>query len=229
VRPENPTTDPAIADSTARASVDARGVGYYKARNSSSTPHPEPAIVPKINPGEVLPKRSLLDIDSHTVEIPAAEHLIHLQFRRFAGCPFCNLHLRSVKQRYDEIVAAGVREVVVFPASAATLHAHQPEMPFPIIPDPMRKLYRALGVETRILGAFLPRAWARSIRAGFLRQPLAIPRGGEHPFGLPADFLIAPNGRVIACKYGEHVYDQWTVDELLELARMPHEGIAAAK
>ena len=39
------------------------------------------------------------------------------------------------------------------------------------------------------------------------------PTGG--PFGLPADFLIAPDGRVAAVKYGEHAYDQWTVDELL--------------
>ncbi|WP_258958033.1 hypothetical protein [Streptomyces leeuwenhoekii] len=35
---------------------------------------------------------------------------------------------------------------------------------------------------------------------------------------LPADFLIASDGRVLAAKYGEHVYDQWSVDELLEPA-----------
>jgi hypothetical protein len=33
--------------------------------------------------------------------------------------------------------------------------------------------------------------------------------------GLPADFLIASDGRVLACKYGAHAYDQWSVDEIL--------------
>jgi hypothetical protein len=35
---------------------------------------------------------------------------------------------------------------------------------------------------------------------------------------LPADFLIAPDGTVIAKKYGTHAYDQWSVDELLKHA-----------
>jgi hypothetical protein len=43
------------------------------------------------------------------------------------------------------------------------------------------------------------------------------PTGGR--FGLPADFLIAPDGRVAALKYGRHAYDQWTVDELLDHVR----------
>ena len=49
----------------------------------------------------------------------------------------------------------------------------------------------------------------------------AICRGG--PLGLPADFLIAPSGRINAVKYGTDAYDQWSVDELLTLAK----GVAA--
>jgi hypothetical protein len=36
--------------------------------------------------------------------------------------------------------------------------------------------------------------------------------------GLPADFLIASDGRILAAKYGRHANDQWEVDELLQLA-----------
>jgi hypothetical protein len=42
-----------------------------------------------------------------------------------------------------------------------------------------------------------------------------LPTGGQ--LGVPADFLIASDGQVIAAKYGQHAYDQWTVDELLTL------------
>ncbi|MFD3934817.1 hypothetical protein ACFWSF_06050 [Streptomyces sp. NPDC058611] len=76
-----------------------------------------------------------------------------------------------------------------------------------------------------------PRAWGPVLRAvarsavaalrGRERLPDANPRGGR--LGLPADFLIAPDGAVVAARYGAHVYDQWSVDELLELeaARRP--------
>jgi hypothetical protein len=36
-------------------------------------------------------------------------------------------------------------------------------------------------------------------------------------FGLPADFLVAPDGKLIAVKHGKHADDQWSVDELLSL------------
>ncbi len=42
------------------------------------------------------------------------------------------------------------------------------------------------------------------------------PEGGR--LGLPADFLIAADGRILAARYGEHAGDQWSVDELLDLA-----------
>ncbi|EUA90004.1 putative alkyl hydroperoxide reductase/ Thiol specific antioxidant/ Mal allergen [Mycobacterium ulcerans str. Harvey] len=35
--------------------------------------------------------------------------------------------------------------------------------------------------------------------------------------GLPADFLIGSDGRVLATKYGNHADDQWSVDEPLDL------------
>jgi hypothetical protein len=35
---------------------------------------------------------------------------------------------------------------------------------------------------------------------------------------LPADFLIGSDGRVLAAKFGRHADDQWSVDELLDMA-----------
>ena len=52
------------------------------------------------------------------------------------------------------------------------------------------------------------------------------PTGGH--LGLPGDFLIGPDGRVLACKHGRHANDQWSVDELLALRlqrkRLTHRG-----
>ena len=177
--------------------------------------------------GDAFPTLELTATSGQLVTIPdPAGNFVHLQLRRFAGCPICNQHLRSIVTRHDEIRSHGIREVVVFHSTAAELAKHEAELPFPLIADPERKLYRRLGVERRPSSLLSTRA----LRAAIAGQAAAFgnrstkrgalgpikPTGGR--LGLPADFLIAPDGRVAALKYGQHAYDQWTVDELLDHA-----------
>jgi hypothetical protein len=68
----------------------------------------------RLGDGFAVPTRELTSISGETVSIPDGAVLVHLQLRRFAGCPICNLHLRSLAERYEEISAAGIREIVVF-------------------------------------------------------------------------------------------------------------------
>jgi len=145
--------------------------------------------------------------------------------RRFSGCPICNLHLRSISTRLDEIAAAGVSEVVVFHSTIDELRRYESELPFTVVADPRKDLYRTLGVESSPRAVLNPRFWlrvpavmaqvARTVRRSHRAAPLT-PTGGQ--LGLPADFLVDSRGRVVAVKYGRHASDQWTVDELLEHA-----------
>jgi peroxiredoxin len=182
----------------------------------------------KLVVGSTVPARELLAVSGERVSVPDPEHLIHLQFRRFAGCPVCNLHLRSVVARHSELVAAGVREVVFFHSPAAELREHVLDLPFAVVADPDKRLYREFGVESGRRALFDPRAWGAIVR-GILRDlgpmlrgrrpaPAIRPHGGR--LGLPADLLVAPDGRVLAAKYGEHAYDQWPVDEILAYATL---------
>ena len=181
----------------------------------------------RIEPGAVIEPQELLGVRSEHVQIPDSQQLVHLQFRRFAGCPVCNLHLHSIAQRHAELVAASVREVAVFHSTADELLPHAGHLPFSVIADPEKRLYGEFGVESapRALldpGAWLPilRGVTRSLNIAFRREqpsPALNPHGGR--FGLPADFLLASDGKVLACKYGSHVYDQWSVDEILVLSR----------
>ncbi|MFC3574603.1 peroxiredoxin-like family protein [Streptomyces yaanensis] len=183
-----------------------------------------------IKPGTTVAARSLEPVFGGPVAVPDPDRLIHLQFRRFAGCPVCNLHLRSVVQRHTEIEAAGVREVVVFHSPAEELARHTADFPFAVIADPGKRLYAEFGVESSPRALLSPRAWGPIVLA-ILRGSRELARGREHApaarqpggrLGLPGDFLIAPDGRVVAARYGEHAYDQWSVNELLRLAtRVP--------
>ncbi|TVT42307.1 AhpC/TSA family protein [Amycolatopsis rhizosphaerae] len=180
----------------------------------------------RLGAGVFVAGRELVTVTGETLRVPEPGRLVHLQFRRFAGCPVCNLHLRSFVQRHDEIAGAGIREVVFFHSSAEELREHVAALPFAVVADPEKRCYTEFGVEAGRRALLDPRAWGPILRGVFrslgqvLRRraplPKANPEGGR--FGLPADFLIDDQGRMIASHYGEHVYDQWSVGELLTLA-----------
>ena len=162
----------------------------------------------------VLRPRKLVDVLGGPVPIPNPEGFVHLQFRRFAGCPICNVHLQSIIRRHDEIVAAGIREVVVFHSSAQELRRHIVDLPFAVVADPDKVLYAEFGVRSSarallnrramapVLGPTIRRLATRGSRAPANNHPT----GGR--LGLPADFLIDCGGRVVVCKHGSHAYDQ---------------------
>jgi peroxiredoxin len=179
----------------------------------------------KLTTGTIVTDHQLTAL-SAPVTIPDGDWLVHLQFRRFAGCPLCNMHLRTFATRHDDLIGAGIREVIVFHSAAEELRPHVALLPFAVIADPGKRLYREFGVESDKRALLDPRAWRPVIRGivhdlwDIVRHrrpvPALNPQGGR--LGLPADFLIASDGRVLAAKYGEHGYDQWSVDEVLSLA-----------
>lgn len=175
----------------------------------------------QIHVGQVIGKNTLVSVDSAPVPIPDESRLVHLQFRRFAGCPFCSLHLRLFARRHDEIAAANIREVVVFRSTSAALRRHHSGVPFAVVADSSGKLYADFGVGSAPGALLNPRVLVRALPNMLRLLPglPGLPPSGESAFGLPADFLIAPDGQVRACKYGVHADDQWSVDDLLALAR----------
>jgi peroxiredoxin len=183
--------------------------------------------------GDLIAARELRAVSGEYVRVPDAQP-VHLQFRRFAGCPICNLHLQSFARAHERVRAAGIREIAVFHAPAEELLPHVANLPFPVIGDPDKRMYREFGVEEAPRALLDPRVWP-SIATAIAAAAIALARGRGAPprrrptggrLGLPADFLIAPDGRVVACKYGAHADDQWSVDELLALAAQPDIGAA---
>lgn len=171
----------------------------------------------RIQAGTAMAPRELVTIHSKRIRIPDPRMLVHLQFRRFAGCPICKLHLRSIAQRHGELVTAGIHEVVVFHSPAAAMLRHEGALPFSVIADPEEKLYGKFGVERSVRSILDPRAWGAVVR-GLAMFGRGGRNSGESALGLPADFLIAPSGEVLASKYGAHADDHWSVDEILALS-----------
>jgi peroxiredoxin len=180
----------------------------------------------KISPGETVPARQLKTISGAPVSFPDSSRLVHLQFRRFAGCPICSLHLRSFINRQSELEEAGVQEIIFFHSGEEDLRKYMGDLPLALVADPQKTLYREFGVEASLRNFLKREAWPPIFRGiayglGELRRgapmPPVIARGGRH--GMPCDILIEPSGIVVDAKYGAHVDDQWSVDDVLSLAK----------
>jgi peroxiredoxin len=178
-------------------------------------------MLEELTAGQTVPVFSLRDIYGKEVCFPEPQGKItHLQFRRFAGCPICNLHLQSFVRRIAEVRHAGIREVVVFHSTNQELQPYQGNFPFQVIGDPTKSLYKKFGVGTSLASVLNPGSWGASVKGILAKNKPSIgfpPRGG--PLGLPADFLITADGCLIATHYGNHADDQWTVDEVLGKAQ----------
>lgn len=189
-----------------------------------STPAPfmssQPVNPPeaRLTPGRRITPFTVESLSHGALALPDAG-LVHLQFRRYAGCPICNFHLRDFRARHAELVKAGVKTVAFFQSTADEMRPFQGDLPFPSVPDPGHSWYARFGVVDRSkLAALHPSAaWAatKGMAAGKFKITLANPAFDV----LPADVLLAPDGTVVGLKYGTHANDHWDVDDVLALAR----------
>ena len=170
----------------------------------------------KFKPSDIVPATTLESVSGGTIELPDPSRLVHLQLRRFVDCPICNTHIAELRKRAREIGAAGIKEVIVFHSSAKAIRSYQKDLPFALVGDPKKALYKKFGVKAslRFLSLKALGAAMRGVAHGHFGLRLS-----SGPMGLPGDFLIEPSGQIRAAKYGTHAYDQWSVDELLALAK----------
>lgn len=119
----------------------------------------------KVRPGDTIQIRDLVTVDGDAVAVPDPTRLTHLQFRRFAGCPICSVHLQSVAARHGEITAAGIHEVVVFHSTPHELRSYTTDLPLDVVADPDKQLYMKFGAETSLRAVLDPRALAQVLKA----------------------------------------------------------------
>ena len=172
----------------------------------------------KAAPGSFAMPFSTVDVHGHPVSLENFRgRPVLLMFFRYASCPMCNLRLHDFAKEYPRLHARGLSAVAFFHSSARAIrrNAGRRNHPFPLVPDPDQKIYRAFGVRTSWGGLLksmaLPsfyRDWIRSIRHGFW--------GGAdiQMATMPADFLVGPDGRLLLVHYGRDIGDHISLAEI---------------
>ena len=115
-------------------------------------------------------------------------------FFRYAGCPFCNLALFKIIERYPLLKSQGLNIIAFFQSAKELVHKYPAKQnpPFPLVSDPQKKIYKKFGVESSVAGALrtipkMPNFYDATVKHGF-KQPHI---DGDF-FLMPAYFLIGP-------------------------------------
>ena len=116
----------------------------------------------------------------------------------------------------DVFPPAGIHEVLFFHSSPEDVAAFHNDLPFDAVGDREKHYYSKFGVASS--WKFASAAAVRAALASILRGNFGLKITGG-PLALPAEFLVAADGRIKAAHYGKHAYDQWPVQTLLDLAR----------
>jgi len=188
-------------------------------------PSPEPQVaetqaVARLQPGDLAPDFSWVDLDDVKVELSALRgQRLLLSFFRFGSCPFCNLRVHRLIEAFPQLQSSGLRVVAFFQSSAEVMRrtVGSQRAPFPLLADPEERVYARYAVERSRWGMVraarrLPDA-LQAMGRGFV--PTEI---DGHADLLPADFLIDEAQRIRVAHYGSDIGDHLALEEVFAFA-----------
>lgn len=137
-----------------------------------------------------------------------------LSFYRYASCPLCNLRISQIIRKFDELNKKGLKIIAFFqsPKESMLQYVGKQDVPFPLIPDSKREVYKLYGVE---------KSWSKYVLGGMTGKMHKARKLGfkigkmEGQLNLvPADFLIE-NLTIKRAYYGKNIADHLPFDEIL--------------
>ena len=143
-----------------------------------------------------------------------------LTFYRFASCPFCNMRLHNLINRYHEF-GSGFTLVAIFDSPIDNLiqHTEGHHAPFPILADVENIYYKEFGIQQSFSGL---------LKGMFTRMPTMIQgmARGYIPttikgsiITMPADFLIDQSGIIERAYYGKDEGDHLATEEVIAFSK----------
>lgn len=178
----------------------------------------------KKKPGDRVVPFQLPALDGSTFDLNSLKgRPFMLSFFRFASCPFCNLRMHRLVQRYGELSPAGgsFTIVAVFDSTPENLreHATRHQSPFPVLADAGGGVYRQYDIERSMAGVVkgMVKRMPTLLYAMFGKGYLPTKINGDMTT-MPADFLVDPLGNIRLAYYGKDEGDHLPFDEIKRFA-----------
>ena len=144
-----------------------------------------------------------------------------ITFYRFASCPFCNLRINELTNRYDEL-DDNFQIIAIFDSPIDNLNKYTKKhnAPFWILADEANKYFNKFSVEKSFL-KFLKGTTIRFHRLllamlkGYI--PSIIPKGSFST--IPVDILVGKDGLINEAYYAKDTSDHLSFDKVKEFSK----------
>ena len=150
-----------------------------------------------------------------------------LAFHAFGSCPFCNLRVRELTERYNQWNHEEIEMIHVFPSSKEIIakFAGKNDPRFLIISDPSKSLYPAYGAGKSIIG-FLSgfmrlKKLFKALKVVNLFKTLTQSDAALHQ--MPSDFIIDEKGIVLGAFYANSTGDNVEIEAIENLLKTKKE------
>lgn len=170
----------------------------------------------RLKSGQTAPSFSIEDIEGNPVRLEDFKgKKLMISFYRYASCPFCNLRVHQLIQKYDTFRKKGLTLLSFFQSSKEGIgeYVGKQKAPFPIIPDPQRGVYRLYHIESSkakfLKGIAQIGKYKEAAKLGFKPGK----REGDMVL-VPADFLIDENQKIHRVYYGKDITDHLPIKEI---------------
>lgn len=145
-----------------------------------------------------------------------SEQRVLLSFFRYASCPLCNLRVKQLNEIFPILKSKGLKILAFFesPKESTLKYVGKQDLPFTVIADPDRLIYKLYSVEKSILGYILGGLsfkMFKALRLGYKIRDIE----GQRTL-LPADFLI-DNFTIKRAYYSKRISDHLPIEELISL------------
>lgn len=144
-----------------------------------------------------------------------------ISFFRFASCPFCNMRINQLINRFDEF-GNEFTIVAIFDSSLENLQENNEKRvsPFPILADKENIYYKKYGIKKSAMGMLIGMITRfPTMMKGLLKGYIPIkPKGNM--ITMPAQFLVDRNGIIQTVYYGKDEGDHLDFEEIKAFSKL---------
>ena len=166
---------------------------------------------------QVAPAIFANSINNEIIDLNALKgKKVLIKFHRFSGCPVCQCQVHEFINEQYKLKAAGIETLVFMHSSKNKIQSNFKEVPgLHIIGDKPKAFYHQYYSQFSWRKFFSIASWRVTMAAIFKGYFPHFNKFEGGIVGLPSDFLLDENNRIIDLHYGKHFGDSWTVTDVL--------------
>jgi peroxiredoxin len=166
---------------------------------------------------QLAPRLSTQTINGENVDLSGYRgKKVLIKFHRFSGCPVARFQVNEFIGRQKELNIAGIETIIFLHSSVNKVQSNFKEVPgLHIIADKQKIFYQLFQSEFSWKALFLIDSWRSTFTSVFQGYFPHFNKFEGGITGIPSDFLVDEQGKIVDLNYGKHFGDTWSVSEVL--------------